>query len=175
MTYPPPSPGGAGYGVPPPGSVPGVHVPPQIASVGSRFGALLIDGLVAFALIIVAVVPAALLGGVNEVLGAIAGLVALVVYLVVLFGLPIYTEGGPAARSIGKNAMGVRVVRVDGGRMTYGTAAGRHLSKLFLSGFFYLGYLWALFHDDRRTWHDLIAGTGVVVAPKQPIGELFRR
>jgi len=67
------------------------------------------------------------------------------------------------------------VVRVDGGPMTYGTAAGRYLSKIFLSGILYLGYLWALFSDDRRTWHDHIAGTGVVEAPTQPLGELFRR
>jgi uncharacterized RDD family membrane protein YckC len=68
-------------------------------------------------------------------------------------------EGG----TIGQRLAGLRVVRVDGGRVGIVMAVVRELSRLFLSipplG---LGLLWMLDEPQRRTWHDLLAGTVVV-------------
>jgi uncharacterized RDD family membrane protein YckC len=69
------------------------------------------------------------------------------------------TEGG----TIGQRLAGLRVVRVDGTRVGPMMAGVRELSRLFLSippiG---LGLLWMLDEPQRRTWHDLLAGTVVV-------------
>lgn len=61
-------------------------------------------------------------------------------------------------------AMGVRVVRVNGKRMTFTRALVRWLSY-FVSFFALgLGYLWVLWDDRRQGFHDKIAGTVVVYA-----------
>jgi uncharacterized RDD family membrane protein YckC len=53
----------------------------------------------------------------------------------------------------------------------------RALVRAFASGaVFYLGYLWMLWDDQRRTWHDMAADTRVVVTSgdRVPFGELLR-
>ena len=61
----------------------------------------------------------------------------------------------------GKRLMGVRVLRSDGQRLQLGNAIRRELAYV-LSGILFLGYLWILFDNRRRGWHDKLAGTIVV-------------
>ncbi len=183
-----PAPGGQpGYGQPGYGATvpPGYAVPseapaawpggPPLAGVGARFLALLLDWLImtGVALVVALVtglVIALLLGTLGEsVGGTIATIVGIAVYLgliVAAFAYEILLEAGPYGQTIGKAVAGVRVVRADtGGRLSVGQAAGRVLARSFLSGsIFALGYLWALFDDRRRTWHDLLADTVVITA-----------
>lgn len=176
-------PGPAGYPGPPtawPGG-------PPLAGVGARFGAILLDGLIltGVSLLLVAVVAGVLalvvaaLG--ESVGGTIAGIVAIVGYLALIVGAFLYEivlTAGPYGQTIGKAVTGVRVIRPDGGRPTIGQSTGRALARSFLSPVIvYLGYLWALFDDRRRTWHDLLADTLVIQADpssRPSAGELFR-
>lgn len=85
---------------------------------------------------------------------------------VTLFTAPLYfaTLISLNGQTIGKYIMGVRVVRVDGRRMTFWRGVlrwvGYFLSALPLG----LGFLMALVDDQRRTLHDRLAGTVVVYA-----------
>lgn len=78
-------------------------------------------------------------------------------YLIHHVGLVV--EGG----TLGHRLAGLRVVSTDGRRVGVPHAAARELTRLFLSlpplG---LGVLWMLDQPERRTWHDLLAGTVVV-------------
>jgi uncharacterized RDD family membrane protein YckC len=87
----------------------------------------------------------------------------------VAFGYPIVFEGRPEGQTLGKKALGIRVVRkVDGGSLGYGLAIGRALAK-FAEGFtFGLGLLWAAWDPMGQTFHDKIAGTLVVRASVYP-------
>jgi uncharacterized RDD family membrane protein YckC len=62
----------------------------------------------------------------------------------------------------GKKALGVRVVRTDGRRPgpLWGTV--RAFAALLGALPLLLGYLWALWDPEGRTWHDRLAGTHVV-------------
>lgn len=73
--------------------------------------------------------------------------------------LPMFFKATPA-----KRWLGLRVVRAtDAGAPTFGALMLREVLARFISGFaFGLGYLWALFNQERRAWHDLLAGTRVV-------------
>jgi uncharacterized RDD family membrane protein YckC len=62
----------------------------------------------------------------------------------------------------GKYIMGVRVVTVDGGRLRISRSALRYLGY-YLSGLCLgMGFIWILFDDERRGWHDRLAGTCVI-------------
>jgi len=65
-------------------------------------------------------------------------------------------------QSFGKRFIGLRLVCVDGGPVSYGTAFVRLLGSLLSLLVFGYGYLRILWDDDRRGWHDKLAGTLVV-------------
>jgi uncharacterized RDD family membrane protein YckC len=65
-------------------------------------------------------------------------------------------------QTLGKMAMGIRVVGPDGQNPSYWRAAlretiGKWISQLVV----YLGFLWMLWDESQQTWHDKIAGTTV--------------
>ena len=61
-------------------------------------------------------------------------------------------------------AMGLRVVRVDGKRITAATALVRWLGYFVSFVLLGLGYLWVLWDDRRQGFHDKLARTVVVYA-----------
>ena len=69
---------------------------------------------------------------------------------------------GRFAATPGKMALGLRVVRPDGGRVTYLRALGRYFGLLLSSVILYAGFIMAAFDDEKRTLHDRICDTRVV-------------
>ncbi len=69
----------------------------------------------------------------------------------------------------GKWVLGIRVIRLHGGRLTVRRALLRWCACLLSTLPFYLGYLWVL-GPSRLAWHDRIAGTEVVHVPLQQTG-----
>jgi uncharacterized RDD family membrane protein YckC len=62
----------------------------------------------------------------------------------------------------GKMACGLKIVRPDGGRVSYGQAAGRYFSEILSALIFYIGYLMVAFDDEKRALHDRICATRVI-------------
>jgi uncharacterized RDD family membrane protein YckC len=93
------------------------------------------------------------------------GLVSLIINFT-YFG---YFEGGPAGQTIGKRAIGIRVIRYqDGGPLGWGTALLRNLCRI-LSGIpCGLGYFWMLWDKEKMTWHDKLSNTVVVPVSDYP-------
>lgn len=74
---------------------------------------------------------------------------------------------GFKGQTLGKMAVGIRVVDRKGEVPDLGQAALREIMGKFISGFFFaLGYIWALFDPRRQSWHDKIADTYVVRVPR---------
>ena len=65
-------------------------------------------------------------------------------------------------RTLGKMALKVRVVRVDGTPISTGQAWGRAAMKMVLGCLFIVDYLPAFFTNDRTTLHDMAASTRVI-------------
>jgi len=68
--------------------------------------------------------------------------------------------------TIGGIICGLQVVRVDGRPIDWPTAIVRALSCFLSLAVVGLGFLWIAIDSDRQSWHDKIAGTAVVRAPK---------
>ena len=69
---------------------------------------------------------------------------------------------GYKGATLGKMALGVRIVRTDGSDISYGTAFLRYIGTIISSIPFSLGFLWMLWDDKKQTWHDKIASTCVI-------------
>jgi uncharacterized RDD family membrane protein YckC len=62
----------------------------------------------------------------------------------------------------GKMAVGLKVIREDGGPISVGLAIGRYFAKILSSVILCIGFLIAAFDREKRSLHDHICGTRVV-------------
>jgi uncharacterized RDD family membrane protein YckC len=71
-------------------------------------------------------------------------------------------ESGPNQATIGKRALGLKVINSNGGRITFGQATGRHFGKWVSFVILFIGFLMVLWDDKRQALHDKMAGTYIV-------------
>ncbi|HTL13009.1 MAG TPA: RDD family protein [Bdellovibrionota bacterium] len=69
---------------------------------------------------------------------------------------------GLTGSSVGKWVCGMKVMHSTGAPLGLGGALGRALATIPSGMVLYLGYLWALWDPNFRTWHDMICNTRVV-------------
>ena len=69
---------------------------------------------------------------------------------------------GWVGQTPGKKIMKIRVDRSDGKPMDYATAFQRFVGLTVSASVFGIGFLWALFDKEQKTWHDKMAHTIVV-------------
>lgn len=67
--------------------------------------------------------------------------------------------------TVGKAIMGLSVQRPDGTRLVWWVAMLRSTVGYLASGFFLLGFVYALRDERRRCWHDVLFGSEVVQRP----------
>jgi uncharacterized RDD family membrane protein YckC len=137
----------------------------SLASIGKRFGALFIDGFIVgipFAIILGIVLFSAFSGNQfrPENFVAIQAFSWLSIFVMVIYeGLMLGARG----QTLGKIAMGIKVVRADGGDLTKGQAWGRAaMRQVLVSCLCVINYLPAFFTPDKTALHDMVAGTRVV-------------
>jgi uncharacterized RDD family membrane protein YckC len=121
-----------------------------------RFGAALLDGI--------------MLGIVNGILTSVLKGVGYALALLISVAYFSYFEGGPSGQTVGKRALGIRVIDFDnGGPLGYGRGAirwiGRYLSAIPLG----LGYFWMLWDPQKQCWHDKLANDVVVPQADYPV------
>jgi uncharacterized RDD family membrane protein YckC/ribosomal protein L40E len=82
---------------------------------------------------------------------------------IILVAVAYYTIAvGKWGKTLGKMAVGLKVVKADGEKVSYARALGRYLAYI-LNGFtFYLSFLIIAFTPKKRGLHDYIADTIVV-------------
>jgi uncharacterized RDD family membrane protein YckC len=150
-----------------------------LASWGSRLGAYLIDFLIV--LIPVVFLAAVIFGGATDadsVWGWVGAsiLYALLFAAVVLLYAPLLMirEGARNGQTLGKQMVGIRVVRDNGLPFGFGAAALREVVlKQLAVGIassiipfipWFLNYFWPLWDDENRALHDMGASTHVIKA-----------
>jgi uncharacterized RDD family membrane protein YckC len=65
-------------------------------------------------------------------------------------------------RTLGKALLGLAVITEDGARPGVGRSILRYVGYVISAIPLGLGFLWVLVDNDRRAWHDHLAGTRVV-------------
>jgi len=68
--------------------------------------------------------------------------------------------------TIGGLVCSLKLVRVNGQPVNFGVALVRGLASVFSTVVLFLGFFWAGWTRQRQSWHDIIAGTVMVRAPK---------
>jgi uncharacterized RDD family membrane protein YckC len=107
--------------------------------------------------------------GIASAVGGMMGdsgtIIALLLMLVVAFGYYPYFWAS-SGQTPGKKIMGIKVVKKEGGLVSFGGGILRMVGYLVDSIVFGLpiGFLWAFFDKDQQCWHDKMAGTIVVKA-----------
>lgn len=61
--------------------------------------------------------------------------------------------------TLGKMALGITVTDMDGGRLTFGRATGRHFAKILSALLLCIGFIMAAFTAKKQALHDMLAGT----------------
>lgn len=132
-----------------------------------RFVAAIIDGiLVELVVLPVGAVVGAMIGvagGAVDMPGIGIHMVSLIIGGTIgLLGSWIYEaamESSSKQATIGKMALGLKVTDMEGRRISFARASGRHFAK-FISGMILLvGYIMAGFTQRKQALHDMIAGT----------------
>nr|WSY52373.1 RDD family protein [Streptomyces sp. NBC_00886] len=146
-----------GYGYPQQPAYPGYQqagygATPPYANWGQRFLGTLVDGLVFLVPYILVIV-----GRGNTALTAIGG--------ILILGLAIWQliREGRTGQTVGKQALGIRLVREsDGQPLGVGMAFVRRLAHFLDSLACYLGWLWPAWDAKRQTFADKICGSIVI-------------
>ena len=77
-------------------------------------------------------------------------------------------------RTLGMGVIGLKVLTLDGRRVSFWRAVLRYIGYLLSTAFIFIGLLWVMIDDRRLGWLDHIAGTKVVRAAlptSEPAGE----
>ena len=122
-----------------------------------RLGAALIDGILL-----------AIVGGViNVIIGRTGGGVVGLVLGIAYFG---YLEGSNSGQTLGKRALGIRVIDFNtGGPIGFGRAVIRYFARILSAIACFLGYLWMLWDKEKQCWHDKLATDVVVPVSSYPV------
>jgi uncharacterized RDD family membrane protein YckC len=124
-----------------------------------RFAAVFIDGII--------------LGIVNFILAAILKSAPGLYYVLetlIGWGYGTVLEGGPRGQTVGKMALGIRVIDFNGGgSIGYGRAFIRQVVKVLSGVVILIGYLWMLWDRENQCWHDKAANDVVVPVDAYPV------
>ena len=140
----------------------------RLAKLASRALALALDLGVQLLLLIVG--SFVVIGVAVQVDDALAGAIILVFYLAVILGYPVAFETLSRGRSLGKMALGLRVVREDGGPIRFRHALVRGLLGVveFWITFGSVALITSLASAKGKRVGDFLAGT-VVVRERMPV------
>jgi uncharacterized RDD family membrane protein YckC len=141
----------------------GVAVTAARAGFWRRLGAFLVDYVVLYVGVsVLFLVPIfAITNASDAVLTGLswASWLSLLIYPAYYIAL----EGGTKGQTLGKRALGIRVVgRETGTSIGHWAATGRFFARILSALPLYLGYLWMLWDAEKQTWHDKLSGSVVV-------------
>ena len=131
--------------------------PAEYAGFWLRFAGWWIDYVV-MSVIQVAII-AILVGALGDdgwTLGQVLGGLSVLVYIVV---------GNAEGGTVGKRAVGLKIIDDAGNKPGYGRAVIRLLVSFISSLVLLLGYILMVASPRKQTWHDAVAGTYVVRKP----------
>ena len=144
---------------------PGVHY----AGFWIRFLARLIDSILLNIALLVIRIPLGISmftpmarrdpAAIMAMMGAVA--VATLLSLLVTAAYEIYFISAKGA-TLGKMALGIKVVRADGAPISMGLAAGRYFAQWLSAIIFMIGFIMAGFDEQKRALHDRICETRVI-------------
>lgn len=139
----------------------------ELAGLGSRFGALMIDILIILSVVIpllIAWAVVAAYAGEESGLSSLISAIFMIALFLVIFGHFIVFEMIWSGQTPGKRALGLRAIDDAGFPLTFFQAATRNLLRLadFLPVGYIAGAICAFNHKEYKRLGDIVAGTVVI-------------
>ncbi len=96
--------------------------------------------------------------------GGIIGLVILIALFSLVMKWLYYAlmESSKYGGTLGKMAVSIKVVDLNGNRISFGRASGRYFSRIITNMTMLIGYIIAGFTDKKQALHDMIASCLVI-------------
>jgi uncharacterized RDD family membrane protein YckC len=147
----------------------------RVAGLATRLTAALLDGIVLGCLLLIVTVlviaiAAAATGNSSEantlVVFSLASYLLVAAWVIIAILYFTVSEAVSGGKTLGKSAMGLRVIRVDGGTASLGEYFLR--SAVYIVDLIGVGPILMFFHPQSRRLGDLVAGT-VVVRERTPV------
>jgi uncharacterized RDD family membrane protein YckC len=136
----------------------------EYASLARRLAALFYDALIVVALwMLTGAIVLAFTGGEAVPAGTI-WFRCLLLAVPIVFFTSFWIHGG---QTLGMQAWRIKLVDEHGSPPDWRTAGIRFAAGCLSLAACGIGFLWALFDEQRRTWHDKVAGTRLVLLPKR--------
>jgi uncharacterized RDD family membrane protein YckC len=149
----------------------------ELAGFWRRYGALALDYAILYALLIITMIITAIVASLvslavssvglgndhEKSLVFIGGIVALILYALVMLLYFAWFESSRYQATPGKMAVGMAVVDLEGRRISFQQAIVRTLAKVISAAILGIGFLIIGFTIKRQGLHDMIAGTTVVM------------
>jgi uncharacterized RDD family membrane protein YckC len=144
-----------------------------------RFVAIIIDSILVSVVETILLIPILAMSGItifraitfdespSEIVGMVMALLAaylgwMLMTVVVSWLYFALMESSGRGATVGKLALGIRVVDMSGNRISFGRATARYFAKILSALIFMIGYLMAAFTDRKQALHDTIAGCLVI-------------
>ena len=118
---------------------------------------MLYDGIVLLAFMLISSTLWLPIGFGHPLYGLYRAFLLLVVFLYFAW---CWTHGG---QTVGMKVWHFRLIRNNGGRVRWPQSASRFVGALLSAVVLGLGYLWILFSRDRKSWHDMLSDTRLVM------------
>ena len=125
----------------------------EYGSFGARLVAKILDAFIV-------AIPVHLVCG----LFGISPEVAQVIHIGVFVYYDAHFVSSESQATLGKKVMGLKVTNTEGGRLSFGRAAGRHFAEWVSGALLCIGYFVYFFTERKQTLHDLIVDSVVVEA-----------
>ena len=135
-----------------------------------RFVAVLIDAIVVGIVVLPVSAVIALVIGIAGSTVAMPSVGVHLVRVIVAIGLNtcanwLYEAGFESSSkqaTLGKMVLGLKVTDLEGRRISFARATGRHFAKILSGMILLIGYIMAGFTERKQALHDMIAGTLVI-------------
>lgn len=145
------------FGAAPPPPPPAAGPSGPRAGFWQRFAAYFLDGIILWVVFLIVGY------GISLALGYAVYLLGSIAYFTLL-------DGGPAGQTLGKKALGIRVIDFQtGGSIGYGRGFIRWIGLIVSGVVIYLGFLWMLWDKEKQGWMDKMANSVVVPVSSYPI------
>ncbi|MBX9695642.1 MAG: RDD family protein [Cyanobacteria bacterium] len=82
-------------------------------------------------------------------------------------------ESSEMQATLGKRALGLKVTDINGNRLSFARATGRHFGKVLSALMLGIGFLMIAFTPRRQGLHDVIADTSVVKLVEVPVARTW--
>jgi uncharacterized RDD family membrane protein YckC len=125
-----------------------------------RLAAILYDALLLLALMLVATSVITLPLGYPSGLLLLVFQIFLFEIIPLLFFTRFWTHGG---QTLGMRAWRLKLVRMDGGEVTWNDAVKRHFSAILSFLALGLGFIWILVDEQHLAWHDRLSQTRLLI------------